>query len=107
MEGGIAVEHRLSALDLALKYSPSRWWDTHKETLTTWDEVNIAMHHRFLPPTQIPQLGQDRNKNIMLLSLKIYGGKSNLFIHIEHYLQVLKDAKLPYSLWTHHLFHSL
>jgi hypothetical protein len=62
MEGGVVAEHRLSTLDLALKSSPSRWWDTHKETLSTWDEVKLTIQHQFLPLTQIPQLGQDQKK---------------------------------------------
>jgi hypothetical protein len=45
MENKVAAEHRTSTLDIALKSSPTRWWDTHKGTLSSWDEVKISIQY--------------------------------------------------------------
>jgi hypothetical protein len=42
MEGRVLTEHKISTLDLALKSSPARWWDTHKEIYP------LGMNSRFL-----------------------------------------------------------
>jgi hypothetical protein len=107
MEGKVVAEQRISTLDLALKSSPTRWWDTHKETLSSWDEVKLSIQHHFLPLMQVQQLGQDWKKKSQMLSLEIYDGQSNPVAHIEHCLKVWKVAQLPSYLWTHQFFHSL
>jgi hypothetical protein len=43
MEYTVAEEQHIPALDIALKYTPARWWDSHKESLSSWDEVNISI----------------------------------------------------------------
>jgi hypothetical protein len=58
MEGKVATEQRIWTLDLAENSSPSRWWDTHKGTLSSWDKFKLSIQHHFLALTKVQQLGQ-------------------------------------------------
>jgi hypothetical protein len=59
MENKVVIEQRNSTLDLSLKSSSSRWWDTHKGTIYFGDEVKISIQHHFIPLSQINHLGKD------------------------------------------------
>jgi hypothetical protein len=37
----------LLALDIALKYTPARWWVTHKETIKDWYQCKQLLCIRF------------------------------------------------------------
>jgi len=37
------------ALDIALKATPTRWWETHKVATNTWDDACCWMEVRFGP----------------------------------------------------------
>jgi hypothetical protein len=74
IEGKFAAKQRISTLDLALKSSPAKWWDTDGETLSSWYKVNISIQHTFLPLMQVQQLGQDQKQKSQMLSLDIYDG---------------------------------
>ena len=43
----IPQEQRLSAMDLAVKDTPARWWHTHKERIASWDDLKRLMATRF------------------------------------------------------------
>jgi hypothetical protein len=43
MEYIVVEKHWILALDIALKYTPSRWWDSYKEALSSWNEVKISI----------------------------------------------------------------
>jgi len=82
IDNKVVIEQRISTLELALKSSPARWWDTHKGNLSSWDEVNLSIQHHFIPITQVHQLGKDGHKKIQMLSLEIHDGQSNPVAHI-------------------------
>ena len=46
-EDEVLENHRLLALDLALKATPARWWDAHKETITDWYQCKRLLRIRF------------------------------------------------------------
>lgn len=50
MEYQVAEEQQVPALDVVLKATPARWWETHKEDHTTWAAVQLAMLHQFVFP---------------------------------------------------------
>jgi hypothetical protein len=35
-EASVPTQHRLMAMDEALKYTPARWWGMHKRNITNW-----------------------------------------------------------------------
>jgi hypothetical protein len=107
MEGMVIVEQRILSLDLYLKSSRTKWWDTHKGILSSWDEFKIAVQHHFLSLKQVDQLGKDNKKKCHMLSLEIYDSISDPFEHIEKILEVWKAAQLPSYLWKHQFFNSL
>jgi hypothetical protein len=43
MEDRVAVDQIIPTLEIDLRSSPTIWWDTHKETLSSWDEVRISI----------------------------------------------------------------
>jgi len=61
-------------LDIALKSSPSRWWDTHKIALSLWEEFKFDIQHHFLPFIKVKSLGQEKKHKSLMLSLEIYDG---------------------------------
>ena len=54
-EDVVLENERLLALDLALKATPTRWWGTHKETITDWYQCKWLLRIRF-------GAGQQNNK---------------------------------------------
>lgn len=52
MEYRVVKEQQVPALDVVLKATPAHWWAKHKEDLTSWDAVQQAMMHRFVPPPE-------------------------------------------------------
>jgi hypothetical protein len=46
-EDEVLENQRLLALDLALKATPTRWWGTHKETITDWYQCKRLLRIRF------------------------------------------------------------
>jgi hypothetical protein len=46
-EDEVLENQRLSALDLAFKATPARWWGTHKETITDWYQCKRLLRIRF------------------------------------------------------------
>lgn len=69
LEFKVPEEQRVLALDVALKGTSARWWAIHKENLTTWEEVQPAMIHRFLSPPefQIKNVAAVKGKEVFLL----------------------------------------
>jgi hypothetical protein len=51
LEDKVAPEQRIPVLDIVLKSSPTRWWATHKGTLSSWDEVKHAIQYHFISPS--------------------------------------------------------
>jgi hypothetical protein len=43
----VPIQHRLLALDEALKATPARWWGTHKHNITYWVQCRTLMTARF------------------------------------------------------------
>lgn len=41
------VELRTKALDITVNATPTRWWDTNKETLGPWGEFKPMLKARF------------------------------------------------------------
>lgn len=46
-ERDILEEHRLEALDLALRAMPTRWWGTRKDNIANWKEYRRLMRLRY------------------------------------------------------------
>ena len=46
-EQEIPQEQRMTAIDLAVKATPARWWHAHKEHITSWDDLKRLMAMRF------------------------------------------------------------
>jgi hypothetical protein len=63
LEDKVAPEKRLLVLDISLKSSPSRWWATHKGTLSSWDEAKHAIQYHFIPPSQGTHPNKDHKPN--------------------------------------------
>jgi hypothetical protein len=42
-EGIVPIEHRLLALDEALKATPARWWETHKKNIMEWVQCHTLL----------------------------------------------------------------
>ena len=67
---GIVTEpHRLTALDYVLKAMPTKWWGTHKKSISEWPQCRILMEVRF-------------GKEVNVVSQK-YTGLSNPVEHIN------------------------
>jgi hypothetical protein len=107
MDNKFVTEQRVSSFDIALKSSPARWWDTHKGTPYSWDEVKISIQYRLLLPSQVHQLSKYQKIKGWFLDLETYDGLSNPVEHIQHCLRAWKDAQLPSYIWRHNFFHSL
>jgi hypothetical protein len=43
----VPVQHRLLALDEALKSTPGRWWGAHKKNIADWVKCRTLMTLRF------------------------------------------------------------
>jgi hypothetical protein len=39
IDGKVALEKRISVLDIALKDTPSRWWANQKDSLLDWEHT--------------------------------------------------------------------
>jgi hypothetical protein len=46
-EETISVQHRLLALDEALKATLARWWGTHKRNIVNWTQCHTLMTVQF------------------------------------------------------------
>ena len=46
-EGLVTESQRFSALDHVLKATPSRWWETHKKSISEWTHCKRLMEARF------------------------------------------------------------
>ena len=46
-EEQIPLEKRLEVLDIALRATPARWWDAHKNTISSWPACQRLMGIRF------------------------------------------------------------
>jgi hypothetical protein len=46
-EDEVLENHRLLALDIALKATPARWWGTHKQTIKDWYQCKWLLCIRF------------------------------------------------------------
>lgn len=42
-EEQVPVELRSKSLDIALKDTPARWWDIHRETMKPWEKVKTML----------------------------------------------------------------
>nr|KUM49186.1 hypothetical protein ABT39_MTgene3735 [Picea glauca] len=91
MEYRVVEEQRIPALDMLLKATPARWWDTHKEDLTTWDAVQPAMIHRFVPPPEFECKDLSLSQRKGMKCLELYEGKNKPFYPcVELYTKVGK-----------------
>ena len=46
-EQQIPHEQRITAMDLAVRATPTRWWYAHKDNITSWDDLKRLMVIRF------------------------------------------------------------
>jgi hypothetical protein len=46
-EESVPIQHRLLAMDDALKATPERWWGAHKSNIIDWIQCCILMTARF------------------------------------------------------------
>jgi hypothetical protein len=46
-EESVPIQHRLLAMDEALKATPARWWGAHKSNITDWVKCRTLMIARF------------------------------------------------------------
>jgi hypothetical protein len=46
-EESVPIQHRLLAMDEALKSTPTRWWGAHKSNVTDWIQCRTLMATRF------------------------------------------------------------
>jgi hypothetical protein len=97
MEEKVVAEQRVSTLDIALKSSPARWWDTHKETLSSWDEVKLTIQYHFIPPSQVNQSSKDQKLKSQVVTLEPYDGSSDPREHIEYCIKVWKVCTTSFS----------
>jgi hypothetical protein len=42
-EESVPIQHRLLAMDEALKATPTRWWGTHKHSIKEWVQCRTLM----------------------------------------------------------------
>jgi hypothetical protein len=69
-EEEVLENHRLLALDIALKETPARWWGVHKETIQDWYQCKQLLCIRF---------GAEPGRNIV----QKYDGKGTPVEHLE------------------------
>jgi hypothetical protein len=53
MEDKVVKEQRISIVYIAFRYSPTRWWASHKGTIYSWNDAKISIQYHFLPPSQV------------------------------------------------------
>jgi len=82
----------LLSLDIALKSTPSRWWGTHKETITDWYQCKRILCIRF---------GTEQKNN----KQQKYDGQWVLAEHLEECRTMWKMT--PPEEWPHHFIHTL
>ena len=84
-EEKVTESQRLSALEYVLKSTPTRWWGTHKQSISKWPQCRRLMEIRF---------GEEIN-----YSDQKYTGLTNPTKHIEHYHGIWKEYSLQE--WVH------
>ena len=53
-EEKVTKSQRLSALEYALKAIPTRWWDTHKKSISEWPQCRRLMEIIFREEISFP-----------------------------------------------------
>ena len=47
LEEKFIESQRFSTLDFVLKVTPTRWWGTHKKSISKWSKCKRLLHNRF------------------------------------------------------------
>lgn len=74
-------------------------WDTHKITLSSWDEAKHAIQHHFIPPSQLTSLNLDQS------SLELYDGIYDPRENVAHCIHILgawyihEEARCKMDCW--------
>jgi len=87
----IPKQQRLLALDVVLKATPTRWWDSHKEGIKYWKQCKIIMQVRF--GTEVEYIAQK------------YAGVSDPTNHIAQCRKIW--SLIPKKEWMHRCIHKL
>lgn len=103
----VVEDQRIPALDMVLKATPTHWWAAHKKDLTTWDVVQPAMMHQFVPPPEFECQDLSVAKGKTIKFVEQYEGKFDPYIHIENYLQKWEREGLQPHYWLHKFLHTL
>jgi hypothetical protein len=107
MEENVGVEQRMLTLDIDLWSSPDHWRATQKSNLPSWENIELSLLHRFIPPSQVSQENRDQKMKTPVLTLDRYGGYSYPKEHVAHCFIVWTTVQLPWGFWVHHFVHSL
>jgi hypothetical protein len=102
MEEKITVDQRISVLDLALQDTFGIWLATHRALIMEWEDVKKAIQCRFQSGDQLKN-----ETHIDFQDEKLFNGKFDPKVHIEHCLKQWRVAKVPSHLWVHVFLHSL
>jgi hypothetical protein len=105
LEDKVALEHRISILDIALKFSPARWWAMHKKALNSWYEIKLSLKYRFFLPSQVIQSRKDQELKPQLFTLASYDGSSDPQENVVHCIKVWEVAQLPSQCLVHHFIY--
>jgi hypothetical protein len=87
----VPVQHILLALDEALKFTPARWWGTHKKNITEWIQCRTLMTTQF-------------SDNIEGCEV-IYTGQSCPKDHVRGCEEAW--SKIPQEQWVHKFINTL
>lgn len=47
MEEKLPIEHRVPLMDISLQSTSARWWATHHNSLSRWEDIARALRTRF------------------------------------------------------------
>jgi hypothetical protein len=83
---------RLSALEIALKTTPTRWWGTHKEKINNWFQCKRLLRIRF---------GSEHEHKYE----EKYEGFGQPQEHVEKC--IVQWRLVPPEEWPHHFIHTL
>ena len=90
-EVDVPEEWRFWALELAMRVTPARWWETHKEAFQDWGECRKMMVLRFDPLVNPP--------------MELFLGQGDLCKHLPIWKEVWNEK--TWNEWVHMFIHVL
>ena len=94
MEYLVLETQRIQTMDVLVKGTPMRWWETHRRIIQDWAQVVECLKVRFHPSTNFELVRR-------------YKGTKDPQEHIWFYERHQKTKKIPRAQWVHRFSHTI